>query len=519
MWDTTIFVLDKGEMVYQAELEIWLLPVRLQIIRKESLGKLKCLAKIDMKSTFTFIPFFVAAVAGSGTRPMPRIIFNCDGDSTTLSHFPPPITPKQLCRTIDELKDSQVDVFIYCMNRGDDTFSHRTKVAEIYGENLDSWELPDKWKEHPDASQWRSRYITSMKRMADNTFAILNVGLDPMDILSQRAHELGMEFWAGLRMNDIHEDDSRRFFPLLSRFKRKNPDLVIGSPYPDPNRGYAQDDFTWAFDFAKKQVRERKVAIIREACLNYNVDGVELDFQRGPWYFKPGEEQTGIPLMTQMMRDVRATVNEIEQNKGREITLAVRIPPTFKEGLSLGLDVRMWIKEELADLFTPMCSGYFDMNADVDAFVAATRGTRCRIAGGIELNTRDYGHATNAMLRAAASSYFAQGASAIYLFNYDCHRKNGRSNDYTSDELQAFKEIGDPALIARQSKHYFIARDMNRRLREEGGAKQLPTALPQIGVERRFTLHIGDDIAAADARLYIFQFKIRHPVFEALVSS
>ena len=32
----------------------------------------------------------------------------------------------------------------------------------------------------------------------------------------------------------------------------------MGSPYPDPQRGYPFDDFTWAFNYAKQEVRDRE---------------------------------------------------------------------------------------------------------------------------------------------------------------------------------------------------------------------------------------------------------------------
>ena len=47
-----------------------------------------------------------------------------------------------------------------------------------------------------------------------------------------------------------------------------------------------------------------------------------------------------------------------------------------------------------------------------------------------------YGYAGNGMLYAAASSFWHQGASCIYLFNYDCHRlpKTG-SDAYAPDDM------------------------------------------------------------------------------------
>jgi len=433
------------------------------------------------------IPLLMASGLAAGEKPgrptSPRIIFNCDGDSTTLSHFNPPITPEQLCRTIDELKGMQVDVFVHCMNRGDDTFSHRTKVGEIYGRNVTEWN--------------KGAIRKGMKRIAENTWALLDAGHDPLDILAKRARELGMRFWVSMRMNDIHEDDSTRFYPLRSTFKMKHPELLIGSPYPDPARGYPADNFTWAFDFARREVHDRKLALIAEVCTNYDVDGFELDFQRGPWYFKKGQELRGMPMMTEFVRRVRRQVNEIGKRKGRALTLAVRVPMTFDACADNGLDVRTWIREGLADVFTPMDAGYLDMHADVRGFVDLAKGTRCAIAGGLEHSTRGYGHADIALLRAGAMGFLDQGAASIYLFNYDCHRRKGRHAAYTPEEIEALKQIGRPEIIARKDKRYVVAVDMSHRTPEDGGTRQLPVVLSKLGERRTFVFWIGDDLTAA----------------------
>ena len=129
----------------------------------------------------------------------PLLLFNCDGDSVSLAHFEPPITAAQLCRPIDELSGTAVNVFIHCLNRGDDTFSHRTKVAEVYGENVDSWDLPVRCKRYPDATRW-AKAVAGMKRIADNTKAIRDVGPRPWgDIHPEEQHGLRL---IGRRLRD-----------------------------------------------------------------------------------------------------------------------------------------------------------------------------------------------------------------------------------------------------------------------------------------------------------------------------
>ena len=210
---------------------------------------------------------------GDSKRPpnFPRLIFNSDGDSTTYIAFKPPITPEQACRDIEEITGTNVEVFTNSMGRGDETFSHPTKFGEIYGSNVTEWP--------------RAEGLEYVRWMADSTKALLDQGVNIIELLAARALERGMQFWPALRMNDIHEDDTERWSAFRSTFKKEHPELLIGSPYPRVSGypGYQQDDFTWAFNFARAEVRERKLGLILETCERYDIDGFEMDFQRGRW--------------------------------------------------------------------------------------------------------------------------------------------------------------------------------------------------------------------------------------------
>lgn len=420
------------------------------------------------------------------TGPFPRLIFNSDGDSTTYIVYEPPITPEQACRDIEEIADTAVDVFANSMGRGDETFSHRTEFGEVYGANVSEW---------PQA-----KGLEYVRGMAESTQALLDRGVDIIELLAARAHARRMQFWPALRMNDIHEDDTDRWSALRSTFKKEHPELLIGSPYPKVSGypGYRRDDFTWAYDFAHEAVRDRKLGLILETCERYEVDGFEMDFQRGRWYFKQGEEAAGLPLMTDFMRKVRAGTDAIAKRKRRPFTLMARVPPTRKRCLNAGLDVPAWIREELADLFIPMDNAYLDMGAEIAAFRQLADGTSCRIGGGLERAAKWYGYAGNDMLYAAASSFRYQGASCIYLFNYDCHRQANRGSEgYTPDEVRFLREVHDPERIARKSKRYTVTVDMQLNTPEQGGEMPLPCELADDGERREFRIVVGDDVEAA----------------------
>ncbi|MDE0220929.1 MAG: hypothetical protein OXJ90_16805 [Spirochaetaceae bacterium] len=85
-------------------------------------------------------------------------------------------------------------------------------------------------------------------------------------------------------------------------------------------------------------------------------------------------------------------------------------------------------------------------------------------------------NATPEMLRAGAMAYFSQGAACTYLFNYDCQRLHGLGKPYSHGELQALREIGDAAALARLNKRHTVTVDGSASV-EEGAAQEPPDLL------------------------------------------
>ena len=427
-----------------------------------------------------------------------RLLLNSDGGDSALMAFEPPITPGQLCRAVNEAEGTHVDVFIQCVQWSDEQMLYPTRVAEVYAKPI-SEEHERDFEKYPGIRRW-----------AQNVDSLLHAGRDPLEIWIRRSHEAGMEFWPSLRMNDIHKDWSERWPSLRSQWERDNPQVRLGSAVPDrylhqanrspqPSHGYS-----WAMDYALEEVRTRKLAIIAEVCADYDVDGFEMDFLSHPYYFKKGEEAHGLPLMNDFVRQVRARLDEIGRAKGRKLTLLARVLPSLKLNRKIGLDVPTWIGERWVDLVAPATRGYLDISADLTPFVELARGTGVEISGGMsDLYVRDYtgqktGRATIEMLRAAASAAWQSGVTSLHLFNYDCHA-TGKGKPgvlFSPGELQALKEIGDPSVIARKDKHYYVTREMGGLTPEAGGEMQLPTEMVR-GDTRELRFLVGDDVTAA----------------------
>ena len=414
----------------------------------------------------------------------PRILLNSDCGTPVFYRFDAPMNAKQLNNVINDLPGTQIDAFMPCPQFSDDQMWYPTKVCEPY----DGRHVPD--------GKYEDKYF---RRVANNVKSLIDRKLDPMVVWAKRSRELGMWYIPTMRMNDLHKDYIDLWPSLRSFWERKRKHLLIGKDLP-PYYRHKKYKYSWAMDYAKDEVHERKLSIIGEICTRYDVDGFELDFMRAPIYFKKGQEATGSKRMNDFIRKVRQLMDKIGKKKGKRLRLLVRVSPQLSECKVLGLDVATWIRSGWVDLCTAMASGYLDHSADIASFVKLAKGTKCKIAGGLEYYVRGYRKpkqqgitwATLPMLRAGASAFYQQGADCIYLFNYDCH---GRF-PFRGDKRQALKEIGDRKMLVNTDKRYIVTVDMSRKTRDLGGDKQLPALLGKASLER-IKMVVGDDLDAA----------------------
>ena len=164
----------------------------------------------------------------------------------------------------------------------------------------------------------------------------------------KRAKEKGMEAFITYRMNDLHFNDTTTHCPIrYTDLRIQHPEYWLN----DTTQGYNSGG---AFDFAIKEVRDRKLAIISEQLENYAdiIDGYDLDFMRFIVYFKSGTGPQNAPLMTQLVKDIRQKVDEISAKQGRKILLSARVAPTVEQNMMKGLDIREWLRLGLLDFIS-----------------------------------------------------------------------------------------------------------------------------------------------------------------------
>ena len=237
----------------------------------------------------------------------------------------------------------------------------------------------------------------------------------------------------------------------------------------------AEKQFNWAFDFAHQQVRDLRLAQFQEVIENYDIDGLSLDFMRGPVYFRPGQAEKNLDKMTDLIRETQSLLQRKSESAGRKLVLLVRVPPYLEGCRQIGLDVSAWIKQSLVDIVVPASCRRENMNVQAGSFLELTNGRPCQMLAGLE-HADHYGALTPEMYRAAAQRYWRAGVDGLYLFNMCCRG----SNPPGALEYLILRDIADPERVARLDKHYIVARRWNDASHERiAEAADPPTLLPE----------------------------------------
>jgi hypothetical protein len=366
-------------------------------------------------------PLSAATPAKVEVQPPFRLIFETEWNDIPCSDYP--LTRERWVEEcIHPMAGTQVDTIFYNLCSSDG-YVAGLKTGELLMDSFD--QLGDAWV-------WRYR---------ENTKRLIEADANPPKLAVEYGHRLGWKVIPIVRMNDPHD----QFFRYeVSRFKRHNPQLMLGhGKYPinweigfkglpsDLKKGI--DSFTWGmFDFAHKEVREHKLAIIEEFLTRWDNDGISLDFDRDPRYFRESGKAENAAMMTELIRNVKAIVDRLAKERQRRLYFHVRVIPKIAACVDRGLDVVTWVKQGLIDAISPGC-GYMTMTLDLKPWLELVRDKPCWIYPSIN-HWR-----TTEETRAWAQLMYARGAHGLNLFNYG-HLLHGH-NAHTPPRSQALNSV------------------------------------------------------------------------------
>lgn len=410
---------------------------------------------------------------------------NNDGDDAAGCHLPAGIEPtpeafwSQRCTG---LEDSQVDAIFYCTGGNFSCHAHDSRVAEL------SAHCDGLWFRRNLARHW------------------IDLGRDALQMIVDFCRRHDKEVFWSLRMNDIHDN----WYPsMMPRFKREHPELLLFQPgdvgrartgpeWPEPHM------LATAVDYGHPEVRDRQFAIIEEVCRGYDVDGIELDFMRNPFFFRPTLESRPcaaehIDIMTAFLGRVRAMAENVGRERDRPLLIACRLPSRIDCCRKVGLDIEGWLADDLLDVVVS-CLEFDPFTGPAAELVELGHGHQLPVYACLSdaFSFEGIPDRLPGWAGAAVNAWNA-GVDGIYTFNN------------FNPGLPMWHVIGDPAALAKLDKVYAVD-NLAGKVRTWEPAYSTRGCLPVELLPGRpipIDLPVGDDVAARARGGQIEQLALR----------
>lgn len=385
----------------------------------------------------------VEAAKGIST---PGLSLNEDNSHFFFSRGGHRITSAELDEWVDQYAGTQVRELMLSTNSMRTNFPSRVWTPIWHGYQPDA---PD---DQPLFASLAPADRKSARRWVHAAWQLNQDGIDIYQRWLKRARARGIGAWLSMRMNDVHNTDDERCY-LHGEFWRAHPE------YRRVNYRFAGLTDR-AFDYAHPEVYRYHFGLVRELAERYDFDGLELDWMRFGFHFRPGYEAAGMPILTRFVSETRSLLDVQQRRRGHRIELAVRMPSRPEVALGLGMDAVTWARRGLVSRITvtPFWAT-IDTGMPVDLWKRLLDGTNVILAAGLELLLRPYPSSplrqTNSLetVRAAAATYIARGVDRIYLFNYmDSDTTLDRSEGYP----QLLRQAGAMKTIAGKPRRHVV---------------------------------------------------------------
>ena len=392
----------------------------------------------------------------------PRLIYYNDAHHFHGKRIEPPASIHMLQWPVDEVAGTGADSLVLGLGYGD-VFFHNSKVGRVIGQNKEVWENYIDWR---------------IMRMAEESF---KKGTDQLREVVNRGRELGVSVYPSLKL----QDNSARYDERCGSLKwERGKEVCIDE------EGRAE----WSYDFANESVRQYKLDLLREVLFDYQPDGIELDFMFGGNYFKKGDVEKSVPVMTRFMAQVRELANEAGEQQGREIPVMARVPLKREECLAMGLDVEAVFREGSIDYVVGQ-----DGNVVIDTGIQAKWLPDAANAAGGAAYYRPPRRVYDERVGVPSIEMFRALGKTLELQGYA-----GQYNGYflwpfAEREYQILRELGYPEVFNRYTKRYMLSpREGVLAEPTTTPERQLPVELEE-GKTASIKILVADDVDSARA--------------------
>lgn len=415
-----------------------------------------------------------------------RIIFNNDGDDLAMlgeQAMTDPLVTRQrevfpvteeglLAVRTTPLLGSQVDTIFYYSTWGMKLHHQDGPFGKLYGA--------------PDTS----------KSTANHRTILAETGKDSLEVMIDVCRRNGKELFYSSRMNDTHDSFAnnaehryhiRRAHPQWSVLLEHEAEKAGWENYPHPGSCWT------AWNFEVPEIRQLTVDALREVCRNYDVDGIELDWWRWSLYFKENLDlepatQEHVDLMNDLVRQIRLMTEEEGMRRGRPILVASRCAEDVELALSVGLDVRTWLDEDLVDILTP--SKFVDFTMPMKRLIDLAHRHEVPVYPMVHAVVNVGGYDNKPVWRGEAMFRFAEGADGAYAFNL------------FDPDLWLWWELGDPTAMTGKETTYVwdylpsqrAVSDVHHRIRALDPRTRWPVTVAEAGCET-MPLYVGEDLS------------------------
>jgi hypothetical protein len=370
-------------------------------------------------------------------------------------------SPAYIGSFIDKLKDTDVDAVICCPG--------------MWRTNLWPSEIDPQWKQYtPD--QVHEKFPSF-----DRIMGYIHDGGDPVKDTLEACRRNGKDFFVSYRMNDHHYTQDLTW-PSHNAFWREHPQYWFDDTNTAPS---GTNDHSRLFNYLHEPVRDYYFSILQELCTKYDVDGIELDFQRYPKFFPNDKTVEGTAIMTAFVQRIRTMTDRIGRERGKKIRISVRIPETLEKCTRIGLDVAAWDAQRLVDMVNVSSCYMHTTELGIEGFRPVVK--HAKLYGEMnyvttqnsKISTFARRYTTPEIYRASALNLFSRGVDGLSLFNFDYLPKPEMRLAMTP----VLRGITDVAYLKTKSKDYVIY----------PGFGTFPATN-----ERKVELVIGNDMKAGD---------------------
>ena len=239
---------------------------------------------------------------------------------------------------------------------------------------------------------------------------------DPTPVMVEGIHRHGLEVFGSIRMNDTHDAFGMPEGKLVYPPKVAHPEWLLGEQSQKGSPFTTLEAAMWSgLNFAMPEVREDRLWWVRHTAENYDLDGIDLNFFRMPWYFKPGEQEAGASLMNDLIQGAHRIVRKVSESRQRPLLLGVRVPGTLEACNRIGLDVETWLEQGWVDRML-IGGGYTVFTNPARELVKLGHRHDVPVYPCINCGLKVFG--SDETMRGAAANIFSAGADGIYLWNY-----------------------------------------------------------------------------------------------------